>query len=372
MHICMVASEFPPKCGGLGYYVYHLSKNLTQRGYKITVLARGSWIRNYHQTTDGISVHRVRFLPLYPFHLQAHEPFLNRLLKSMEPELDIVHLHNHGIPIVNTSLPVVVTEHGIMKSFIDHLEPLDLFSLGLKMFSPMYISLDRKVLRRADNVIAISRTCAEELNTFYGIDNAVVITNGVDTNFLTPAKSKKQSLLVLYVGALTTEKGLPDLIRAATYVRRDYPDIKFILAGRGRMERNIKSLVHRLNLADSFFFAGYVERHQLREYYQQAAVLVLPSYHEGLPTVLLEAMACGIPSVATNVAGNSEVVVHGETGFLTPPKNPEKLAEAILRLLGDEKRRKTMGANARKRAEEHYDWGIITNKIEKIYTSLVS
>ncbi len=372
MHICMVAGEFPPKCGGLGYYVYHLSKNLSQRGHELTVLTRGSWIRNYYQTTGGISVHRVRFLPLYPFHLQTHELFLNHLLKSMEPELDIVHLHNHGIPIVNTSLPVVVTEHGIMKSFIDHLEPLDLFSLGLKMFSQMYISLDRKVLRRADNIIAISRTCAEELKTFYGIDDAVVITNGVDTNFFSPVKNKSTLRYVLYVGALTTEKGLPDLIRAATYVRRDYPDIKFILAGRGRMERNLKSLVHRLNLADNFTFAGHVGQHQLLEYYRKAAVFVLPSYHEGLPTVLLEAMACGIPQVATNVAGNSEVVVHGETGFLTPPKNPEKLAEAILRLLGDEKRRKTMGANARKKAEEHYDWETITNQIEKIYTSLVS
>lgn len=372
MHICMVAGEFPPKCGGLGYYVYHLSKNLTQRGHKITVLTRGSWIRNYHQTTDGISVHRVRFLPLYPFHLHTHEFFLNRVLKSMEPQFDVVHLHSHGVPIVRTAIPMVVTEHGTMKGFIDHLQPLDLFSLILKLSAKTYYSFESKIMQRADRIIAISQTCAEELKTFYGINNAVVITNGVDTNFFSPVENSNQPRYVLYVGTLTSEKGLPDLIRAATYVCRHYPDIKFILAGRGPLERHLKSLVHKSNLDDFFSFVGYIDQHQLREYYQQATVFVLPSYHEGLPTVLLEAMSCGIPSVATNVAGNSEVVVDGETGFLAPPKNPQKLAEAILRLLGDEKLRKTMGANARKRAEEHYDWETITNQIEKIYTSLVS
>jgi glycosyltransferase involved in cell wall biosynthesis len=259
-----------------------------------------------------------------------------------------------------------------MRGFIKNLEPLDLFSLILKLSSRTYFSFEREVIHRADRIIAISRTCAEEIQTFYGIDNAVVITNGVDTNFFSPAKNENQSRYVLYAGAFTTEKGLPDLIRAATYVCQDYPDIKFILAGRGPMERNLKSLVHKLNLDDFFSFVGYVDQHQLRQYYQQAAVFVLPSYHEGLPTVLLEAMSCGIPSVATNVAGNYEVVVDGETGFLAPPKNPQKLAEAILTLLGDEKLRKTMGANARKRAEQHYHWDIITNQIEEIYTSLVS
>ena len=103
-----------------------------------------------------------------------------------------------------------------------------------------------------------------------------------------------------------------------------------------------------------------------------ATICVLPSYHEGLPTVLLEAMSCGIPTVATSVAGNSEVVKDGKTGFLVPPKEPKRLAEAILTLLGDQKLRQEMGKNARKQAEESYDWEVIISKIEECYSSVLS
>ena len=333
MHICMIVCEFPSNSGGQGYYVYNLSRKLVEKGHKVTVITRGSWKRGYYEEVDGVSVYRATFIPSYPMHLQVHGIFVNRLLKSLEPNFDIIHLHNPNIPVIHTSLPTMVTEHGTAKSHIEHFDLLDFHSLILKMFSKLYVSIDRKVINNADRVTAVSNSCAKELQTFYDINNVEVINNGVNTNFFTIAEGNNDAKpYVLYTGALISRKGVPDLIKSAKYVCQENPSIKFIITGKGPLEKYLKKLVHNLSLNENFSFVGYVSRSELLRYYQNAAVYVLPSYYEGLPTTLLEAMACGVPTVATTVDGNSEVVVDRKTGFLCPPKNHRELARAISEL----------------------------------------
>ncbi len=373
MRIGMICGQFPPVTGGVAAYVYNISEKLAQRGHKVTVITRGSWSRTYHARVGNIDVYRVRFIPLYPFHLQPHGFYIKQLLSSLESNFDVLHLHSPLIPFIRTSLPMVVTEHGTVKGFIDNLDLIDSYSLVGKTFRKMYVSIDRKIVESADKVIAVSKACAQELREWYGLKKDIeVIYNGVDTKFFIPGNRNHNQAYILYSGSLITKKGLPDLIRSATYICQEYPDMKFILAGDGPLEKQLKGLVHQLDLDNNFSFVGYINRDKLLSYYQNAAVCVLPSYHEGLPTVLLEAMACGIPTVATSVAGNSEVVKDGETGFLVPPKEPKRLAEAILTLLGDNKLRREMGINARKQAEESYDWEVIISKIERCYSSVLS
>lgn len=373
MRIGMICVALPPLGGGIGWYVYNLSNRLVERGYKVTIITRGSWRKTSYTELNGIGIYRVQFLPSYPFHLQVHGFFIKRLLESLEPELDVVHLHNPWIPAIRTSLPTVATEHGSAKGLIDVLELVDLNSIVTKIFGRMFIHIDRKVLNSADEITTVSARCKDELQSWYGIKKDIkVVGNGVSTSFFTPHANEIKEPYVLYAGNLHSKKGVPDLIRSAVYIRQEYPDMKFIITGSGLTEMYLRRLVHRLNLDKNVSFVGHLDQTKLLGYYQNATVCVLPSYHEGLPTTLLEAMACGIPTVATDIGGNSEVVVDGETGFLTPPHAPPKLAEAILRLLGDEQLRKTMAINARKRAEERYDWDIITSKIEECYISAIA
>lgn len=373
MKIGMICGEFPPITGGVAAYVYNISEKLAQRGHKVTVITRGSWGKTYHTMVGNVDVYRVRFIPSYPFHLQPHGFFIKQLLNSLESSFDILHLHSPLMPFIRTSLPIVATEHGTVKGFIDNLDLIDLYSLVAKVSRRMYVSIDRKIAERADRVIAVSNACAQELREWYGLKKDIeVIYNGVDVRFFTPANRNHNQAYILYCGALITKKGLPDLIRSATYICQEYPDMRFILAGDGPLEKQLKRLVHQLGLDNNFSFIGYLGRNELLGYYQNATICVLPSYHEGLPTVLLEAMSCEIPTVATSVAGNSEVVKDGETGFLVPPHQPKRLAEAILTLLGDKKLRQEMGARARKQALELYDWEVIISKIEECYSSLLS
>lgn len=368
----MICMDFPPVARGVGYHVFNLSKKLIKRGHKVTVLTRGFWKGTRCENINGISVYRIQFLPLYPLHLQIHGFFINRLLKSIENTFDIVHFHNPLIPPICTSLPVVITQHGTVKGGIAHRKSLDLFSIVLKLFSRMYISIERKLVTTADKVIAVSHSCADELKLYYGIDTVEVVSNGVDTNFFVPAKNnnKRRRSYILYAGSLDSLKGLADLVMAAKYICQENKGVKFALVGKGSFEKRLKSLIHSLNLDENFSFAGYVDQNILLKHYQNATVFVHPSYHEGLPTTILEAMSCGIPTVATVAAGTSEIVTDGETGLLVPPRDPEKLAIAILTLLNDKELRRRMGENARKRVEKYFEWNAISEKYGKMYSNL--
>lgn len=167
-------------------------------------------------------------------------------------------------------------------------------------------------------------------------------------------------------------KGLFDLIECSSIVCKKYPDVKFILVGTGTILENLKKQVKKLELDDNVIFTGSLSRSQIIEYYKNTTIFVLPSYREGFPTSLMEAMSCGVPSVATDVEGCDELIEDGENGILVPPKNPEKLAESIIYLLENEEFRNRIGINARDHIVRNYDWETITDGFEKLYYRLSS
>jgi glycosyltransferase involved in cell wall biosynthesis len=375
MNICMVVGDFPPNCGGIGYYVYNLSKKLVERGHSVTVITRGRWNKAYiHERIEGITIYKIRFIPIYPFHVRLHGVFLNRHFKLLEPNFDVVHLHSPLVPTIHTALPIVLTEHGTVTRGIDNSESIDMHSKVIKFFSREFISLDVKAIKNSDIITVVSHSCAKELRDIYKIGRRIsIVNNGTDTIFFAPKeRNDLKEPYILYTGRLDSRKGLVDLIESAKYVCQEHSDIKFILTGKGPNKKYLEQRINELSLNKNIYFAGFVDRSKLLEYYQNATIYVLPSYYEGLPTTLLEAMSCGIPSIATDVEGSSELITDGETGLLVPPRNPKRLADAILRLLEEEEFRQKLGDNARKHIVNNYDWEIITNKIEDIYKAAIT
>jgi len=377
MNILMVSGEFPPISGGVGYYVYNLAKNLKDRGHEVVVLTRGG-VKTREEIVDGIKVFRVQFLPLYPFHLQPHQRALNKILRKIINNIDIVHLHSPLIPKVNIrkKIPIVVTEHGTAKGFIEGLELKDLFSLTEKMFSWMYTDIDKNVIKMADKITAVSRTTIREIRHYYKIyqDNIEVVGNGVDTSVFSPRHKNDETLdfeYILYTGTLITKKGSPDLIESARLVVKEFPEVKFVLTGKGPLERYLRELIKKYGLSNNVVLLGYVDRDYLVKLYKNATIYVLPSYHEGLPTTVLEAMACEISVITTPVGGTPEVIENGKNGILVPPKTPTELAHAIVLLLDNPMIRKKLGKRARKTIEERFSWRKISEKFEKIYDALI-
>ena len=374
MHICMISREFPPVSGGIGYYVYNLSRELIKKGHKVTIITHGTTSKTEKEIFDGIDVFKVTFFPLYPFHMILHGIFVNSLLNSLSPELSLIHLHSPLTPTIKTSLPIVTTVHTAMKIDSRYHEVVDPYSLAEKVQS-MYFSpfTESRLLRLSNVVTAVSPSVANEL-TEYGFDSrkVTIMWNGVDEKVFCPlGNNEKLEKYILYTGVLRARKGLFDLMKCAILVNKIIPNVKFVICGTGPLLQKLKEQVRSVGLEKKVLFLGRVERKRLINIYQNATIYVVSSIYEGLPTVLLEAMACGLPVVATNIGGNRDLISSNVNGLLVPPRSPEKMAQMIALLWNDEHLRKRLGDNARETIVKKYTWELITNNFINVYEALV-
>jgi len=374
LHVCMITREFPPESGGIGYYVLNLSKKLLARGHKVTVITRGSTGKTEKEMVSGIDVFKISFFPFYPLHIWIHGWFVNSIFKSLESRFDLVHVHSPLPPPINTKLPIITTVHTSMKIDSKYHEVIDFFSLAEKMQSMLiYPPIEKNLFNNSESITSVSLSVAKELSN-YGLDprGITVVGNAVDETEFTPIRENMQSEnYVLYTGVLRARKGLFDLLECAEYVRKTRSDVKFVICGTGPFSQNLREKIRAKKLEKTVELLGYVERNKLIELYQNATVHVVPSHYEGLPTVLLEAMSCGLPVVATDVGGSSDVISTGIDGFLVPPRSPKEMADIILQLLADNELRIKIGSNARKTIEKFYTWEKLANNMVKCYENLL-
>jgi glycosyltransferase involved in cell wall biosynthesis len=212
-----------------------------------------------------------------------------------------------------------------------------------------------------DGFVAVSEEVERAMVEIIGPiqDKITVICNGVDVRRYresigkAPVRSQLglevSTRLIAVVATLKEEKGHRYLIEAMVSIVPQYPDVHALVIGDGRLRQELQAQVERLKLCDHIHFLG--NRHDVPGLLAASDLFVLPSLWEGLAMALLEAMAAGLPIVATEVSGTVEVMVPDETGILVPPGNATKLAEAIKLLLHDPERGRAMGAAARRRVE---------------------
>jgi glycosyltransferase involved in cell wall biosynthesis len=215
--------------------------------------------------------------------------------------------------------------------------------------------------------ITVSDAVREKLIREYGYsaEKTVTVRNGVDLRRyrrlnVPGALNLKRELgcavsdpIILCIANLNPQKRIDVLLRAVHIVSRNHQRVRCVILGRGTLEAKLRSLADDLEVADRVVFAGHVG--DVRPYLEVAELLVLSSDKEGLPLCLGEAMAYGIPCVATDVGGNKEIIVHGQTGLLVKPGSPEPLAEAIEYLLAHSDERSRMGAQGLARVQAYFD-----------------
>jgi glycosyltransferase involved in cell wall biosynthesis len=235
-----------------------------------------------------------------------------------------------------------------------------------------------------DAIIAVCDLArnAEIEGTKVNPEKVITIYNGIDVNNfeIIPFKAKMnscfgggenpESIILGSVGRLCAQKGFIFLINALDLLVEENPYIKLIIVGEGKMRSTIENHVQKLGLSENVQFLGY--QNNILEILRSMDIFVLPSLWEGMPNAILEAMAAGLPVVATNVGGTPEVVVDGETGFLVPPRDPEALANAIQRLIDDPELRKKFGQAGRERVERHFTIQETVRKTEELYLRLLA
>jgi glycosyltransferase involved in cell wall biosynthesis len=203
--------------------------------------------------------------------------------------------------------------------------------------------------------------------------NIIYLPNSINTNFFKPGKHKEENLL-LYVGRISEPKGLHVLIKSLQYLKES---VRLVIIGPSDWNtayyQNLSSLIEKENQKGRHEIKclGAMEQSEIVEWYQKASLFILPSFAEGFPVTILEALSCETPVIATPVGGIPEIIKNHETGILVPPGNPIRLAEAINFLLENEDVRLKMACEGRKLVEEHYSIEITCKKLCLIYKHLL-
>jgi glycosyltransferase involved in cell wall biosynthesis len=224
----------------------------------------------------------------------------------------------------------------------------------------------RRVWHGAQAVVANSQGLQQLASRFDSRVPIDVIPNGVDLARFAVSERTWEPARMLFVGRVVYQKGLDLLLEALAGLRHIPWEV--VVAGDGSQREPLSSRARDLGLAERIRFAGWLRGDEILQAYREANLFVFPSRHEGMPNAVLEAMAAGLPVIASRIAGNEELVVHGETGALVPSEDPGALQQALAALLPDSRHRAAMGAAGRKRVEERYTW----DQVAAAYHGLVS
>ncbi len=246
--------------------------------------------------------------------------------------------------------------------------------------TPLYYRVDELCLPRYEAVICVSEDLRDRcLARGVPADRCVLVENAIDTDEFarrTDTATAKQRLglpaerlVVGAVGRLSAEKGFDLLIRATHKLLRAGHDLQLVIAGEGDAESELRALIAELGVGDRVWLAGY--QADPRPLYEAMDVLALSSVREGLPNVVLEAMALGVPVVATRIAGVPRLVRDGETGVLVEPKSVEELTAGLARLLDDADERGRLAAAGRRTIETSYSFAARMRAIRAIYDDLL-
>ncbi len=248
----------------------------------------------------------------------------------------------------------------------------------------LYEWLDRRHLRLMDRVVAVSEGQAAKVRRWCGVapERLQVIRNAarleafenvnpedhITLHELFPKPLPADALIVVAAGRLSPEKGYDLLVEAAPGVLVANPRVHFILFGEGGEERSLQERIFELGIADRFILAGF--RRDLDRLLPWCHLMVSSSFTEGLPNVLLEGAAAGLPIVATRVGGTPEVVAEEVTGLLVPPGEPNALASGMLRILDDEELRQRLGRAGRDFMQREFTFAAQARAYRRLFTEL--
>jgi glycosyltransferase involved in cell wall biosynthesis len=369
--------------GGIEKVSYEQSKRLAESGYEIDVLT--SKIQGQNRNPEkGIRLFPYSSLKLaerfgvpYPIPTVGAYKQFSELIRRC----DIVHAHGHvyissclaGKLAKKYHKPFIVTQHN---TWID-------YKSGLNMLENLNDELIGKtVLKDADRILTVSKETLKYVLRL-GADKKTtsVLYNGVDTNCfcLIEKKESRKKLglpvnrkIIFSVRRLVYKNGIDTLIESVKLVSKNYPDILFVVAGKGPNKGLIENRIEELGIENNIKLTGFVSDELLPQYYNAADYFILPSASgEGLPLVLFEAMACGLPVIATTVGGTPEIVDNMKNGVLIPPRDPEAMAHSLSDLLENKELTAVIGKEGQKKIRESFSWDENVRQLKEVYSEIL-
>lgn len=404
LKVLMMIDQFYPIVGGAESQAKRISERLIQRGHQVSVLTRkGKKELDDFETVDGIDIYRLPILGLSGKQkLKAILPARKWLTENRD-KFDIIHCH--GVNPLEWS--AYLSQGATKKPYVVKI-PLSNFlnyagaKKGVKMTSkdsgrllrsiirPMMLPALKFIRKRLIGHAACVFAISPEIETTlleHGYTNVINIPNGIESDKFSPATSddkitlrsklgfERDEVIFIYSGRLSMEKNLfvllngwNDFIKSANNIKA-----KLVLLGGGKgqsysIEEELRSLVEQKNIP-GVIFQGAVSN--VVEYLKAGDVFVLPSLWEGMSNSLLEAMACGLPSVVSDIPGNRALITQNETGLFFETDDFKSLSGALKIIYTQNESRVKFGANARKLINDEFDLDMLTEKIiEQYYKSI--
>ena len=374
--IAQVVSTFPPYRGGMGNVAFHLADSLSQKSLNLTVFTPKTCSQD-HNIQSYFEIYKLK--PQFKYGNSALVFQLAYLLFKY----GIVHLH---YPFMGASIPTLIAKllRGKKLKLVVHYH-MDLVGRDWKsyvyriynfIFLPVLVKFADRIIATSDDYLKSSLIYKyyQKYRSKFSI-----LPNGVNLDYFTP-KEKQHSLVdkydlagqkvILFVGALDSShyfKGVNYLIKAFEILNKD--DVKLIIVGSGDLLKIYQEMADSFDLSKKIIFTGYIPDNELVDYYNLCDIFVLPSIDksEAFGMVLLEAMACAKPVIATDLAGVRQVVEKKVNGLLVKPKNATHLAEQINFLLNHPDVARQYGQAGRQKVVGSYGWQTIADKLLEIY-----
>lgn len=389
--ILMLSWEYPPLIeGGLARHVRKLSEGLVQAGVEVHVLTRGGEESPPEERPGGVYVHRIRE-PKRPTDLGEFVAWVERMNSDMLAvgvalgdvyEFDVVHGHDWLVANAAAHLAkrfqarlvttIHATEHGRHQGWVDK-------------HPQSYIhGVETWISNRSDRVIACSAYMKEQLADIFGAaeDRITVIPNGIDADDL-PGSSESElaelrsrfaepdQRLILLIGRLVYEKGFQLALEAMPKVIDQVPGTRFLVAGSGTHEGELRRQAEGMGLMEHGTFLGWIGDDVLHQLYRIADLTVVPSIYEPFGLVALEAMASECPCIAADTGGLREIVPHEGAGLRFPAGDPEGLADVAIRVLTDDELHARLVADGLLHTRL-YDWSDIAATTAALYDEVMA
>jgi len=389
VRVLILSWEYPPLIeGGLARHVRKLAENLVAQDVDVHVLTRGMEESPVEEEVEGVCVHRVRE-PERPSELGEFVTWVEHMNADMLAagvelgdrfEFDLVHGHDWLIAVAGDHLanrfrcPLVVTihatEYGRHQGWVESHPQSHIHGV------------ERWIANRADRLVTCSAYMREHVADVYGLEEerVTVIPNGIDPAELAPAGDLEAfraqfaapgERLVLLVGRLVYEKGFQLALEALPRLVERLGDVRFVVAGSGTHEHELRAQARELGLDPHGTFLGWIGDDVLHALYRIADLTVVPSIYEPFGLVALEAMASGCPCLVADTGGLREVVPNDDVGLRFRSRDPSSLGAMAERLLTDEALRDRLVAEA----SEHvltFDWSDVARQAVLLYAEVTS
>ena len=381
MKVLLVSLEYPPHSfGGVGSHVFHLSRALAKRGIEVAVLSPG---QAEEDRTEGnirhftTTVARIPGCKLLSFAIKV--PGCIRRVRDKFP-FDLIHSHFGPCAFVSGSVldsaTLIETAHGTHIGELFALRPLKRLLpkevLGKFCLYPALALLDLLSYRKCTRIIAVSELAKQEVSK-HGrglFKKIVVVPNGIELSEfpleISPSIRGDTQFKCLTVAFMQARKGLDYLLEALSLIKDK--TVVLTIVGDGPHFGRLKRLAERLDIADRVTFAGRLKRAAVIDEFKNSQLFVLPTLWEGQGIVFLEAMASGLPIVATRIPGVNGMLEDGINALLVPPRDSRALADAIQRLVSCEDLRFKLASEGLKRVKL-FDWNQLVDRIISLYSS---